>query len=65
MTDPFHPITGTSGVVHSKDDKIGRAGEFPIKTPVGRDGVNDGGKLDGRTDIGAGPIGPGVSRKTP
>ncbi len=32
---------------------------------VGKDGVDDGGKLDGKTDIGAGPIRPGESRKTP
>ncbi len=32
---------------------------------VGRDGVDDGGKLDWRTDIGAGLIGPGRSPKSP
>jgi hypothetical protein len=32
---------------------------------VGGDGVDDGGKLDGRTDIGAGPIRPAGSPKTP
>ena len=32
---------------------------------VGANGVDDGGKLDGKTDIGAGPIRPGGSPKTP
>ena len=32
---------------------------------VGGNGVDDGGKLDGKTDVGTGPIRPGEPRKTP
>ena len=59
------PAEATIDPFNGKPLNVKRLPEGWMVYSVGGDGVDDGGKLDGRTDIGAGPIRPGESRKTP
>ena len=59
------PAEATIDPYNGKPLNVKRLPEGWMVYSVGSNGVDDGGKLDGRTDIGAGPIRPGGSPKTP
>jgi len=65
LTELGLPAEATIDPFNGKPLNVKRLPQGWMVYSVGRDGVDDGGKLDWRTDIGAGPMGPGGSRKTP